>query len=470
MTAPLACWCGNQALEPFAPDYLRCGACEALVSARMPGAEIGRVADEERDFYGREYWFSHQEQVLGLASIRVRARSDLPERCLHWLRTALRYRLPPARVLEVGCGHGGFVALLRLAGFEAAGLELSPWVVRFARETFDVPVLQGPLEDQALEPGSLDMIALMDVVEHLRDPGATLARCLTLLKPDGIMLVQTPCYPAGAAHETLAARRDRFLECLQPAEHLYLFSAASFRELFRRLGVGEVAFEPAFFAAYDMFAVVGRRPLLSHEPPDIERALGSSAGGRIVQALLDLGGTLDAAEARVAAAEERVAGAERDRAARLDVIEAQGARLGELEGARNRLAAEVEALAGHLAIADADRTSRLRIIEEQGTRLGEVEGERNRLLLEREQLRERLEAVEADRDAQRREAEARIADMAALTRAHDEELRVLAAQMRNLQEVLRAIMATRAYRLIRRLGYWAFVERMLAPPPAEDGR
>ncbi len=470
MSAP-ACWCGNRALSAFGPDYLRCEDCQTLLCARMPGEEIGRVAADERGFYGRDYWFAHQEQTLGLTNIRVRARRDLPERCLYWLRTALRYRLPPARVLEVGCGHGGFVALMRLAGFEATGLELSPWIVRFARETFDVPMLQGPVESQALEPGSLDMVVLMDVMEHLRDPLTAVARCLALLKPDGIVLIQTPCYPAGTDYETLSARRDRFLECLQPGEHLHLFSRESFRQLFRRLGAGEVAFEPAFFAAYDMFAVVARQPILTHEPADVERALAATAGGRIAQAIADLGGMLDAAEVRVA-------DAERDRAARLDVIEVQSARLGEVEGARNRLEATVEALGRQfataeedraarlriieeqrrrfeaaVATAEEDRAARLRIIEEQGRRLGEIEGERNRLDLEAQQLRERLRMVEAE--------------VAALSTMHDEEVRALMGQLRPLQEMLQAILATRAYRLLRRLGYWEFVKDLLARPLPE---
>ena len=89
------------------------------MSAEMPGPEISRV-DEELDFYGREYWFSYREQHLDHPNIVVRARSDLAERCIYRLQTLLRYKQPPARFLELGSGHGGFVAMLRAAGFDAA--------------------------------------------------------------------------------------------------------------------------------------------------------------------------------------------------------------------------------------------------------------------------------------------------------------------------------------------------------------
>src|SRR5512136_2035132 len=165
MDQDVRCWCGNRELTPFTADYLRCPICETLVAAHAPASDITHVTDDDHQFYGREYWFSHQEKDLGFANIMTRARADLSERCLHWLRAMLKYKLPPAKVLELGSAHGGFVAMLRWAGFDATGLELSPWVVNFARRTFDAPMLLGPVEDQAIAQGSLDAIALMDVLE-----------------------------------------------------------------------------------------------------------------------------------------------------------------------------------------------------------------------------------------------------------------------------------------------------------------
>ena len=105
---------------------------------------------------------------------------------MHWLQTLVKFKRPPAETIELGCAHGGFVALMQWAGFTARGLELSPWIVKFAEQTFGIPMLLGPIEDQPIEPASLDVIALMDVLEHLPDPVGTMAHCLRLLKPDGI--------------------------------------------------------------------------------------------------------------------------------------------------------------------------------------------------------------------------------------------------------------------------------------------
>src|SRR5260370_288880 len=148
------CWCGNAELAPFSPEYLTCRRCGSLVSLCGLTPDQVQVRDDGADYYGKSYWLEHQTDELKLPSIEERAFSDLAGRCVYWLRNLLRYCLPPGRVLELACAHGGLVALMRSAGFDATGLEVSPWVVDFARETFQIPTICGPLEEQRLEAGS----------------------------------------------------------------------------------------------------------------------------------------------------------------------------------------------------------------------------------------------------------------------------------------------------------------------------
>src|SRR4051812_17165507 len=157
------CWCGNTDLVAFSDVYFRCVACETLVLAQMPNAQNLQVVDDARDFYGQSYYQTHLVEDYGYPALEDRARDDLPKRGLHWLQTLLRRKQPPGKALELGSAHGGFVALMRWAGFDAVGLELSPSIVAYARQTFDIPTLLGPVERQQIEPHSLDVIALMDV-------------------------------------------------------------------------------------------------------------------------------------------------------------------------------------------------------------------------------------------------------------------------------------------------------------------
>jgi SAM-dependent methyltransferase len=360
MSQTLQCWCGNADLVAFSPAYLKCQICETLVLANMPDLDNLHlhVIDDQHDFYGRGYYESHLTESYGYPGLAERARSDLPERCLHWLRTTLEYKLPPARVLELGSGTGGFVAMLRWAGFDATGLELSPWIVEFARKTFDVPMLLGPVEDQTIAPASLDVIALMDVLEHFPDPVGTMRHCLNLLKPDGILLIQTPSLPEGKSYEQMQAEYAPFLEQLKEKEHLYLFSPRSIREFFYRLGADHLAFEPAIFAHYDMFVVVSRVPLVVHPPADIERALSATPNSRLVLALLDL----DDEKNKI---KNKWDEAEADRAARLEVIQ----QLSKKWKAREEV---IQQLSKKWKASEADRAARLEVIQRQGAEIGQL--------------------------------------------------------------------------------------------------
>ncbi|MGC2063330.1 MAG: methyltransferase domain-containing protein [Thermodesulfovibrionales bacterium] len=272
-------------------------------------------------------------------------RNDLPERCLYWVRTLLEYKLPPAKVLELGSAHGGFVAMLRWASYDATGLELSPWLVEFARSAFGVPMLAGPIEDQNIADGSLDAIVLMDVLEHLPEPLSTLRKCLSLLKPDGVIVIQTPCFPERGSYDQLIADDSPFLEQLKSEEHLYLFSRKSIGTFLEQLGAAHIHFEPAIFSHYDMFLVASRQPLKVNDAEDISAALMASTSGRLVLALLDKDdekkGVID-----------KLGDCEADRAARLDVINLQA-----------------EEYARRIEAAEAERAVSADIIQNQGKML-----------------------------------------------------------------------------------------------------
>ncbi|MEM8567463.1 MAG: class I SAM-dependent methyltransferase [Bacteroidota bacterium] len=267
---------------------MRCSACGTLVSSY--GVPDGRAAvhDDETDFYGKQYWLDHLNQDFGYPDFYTRARSDLTERNLHWLKTLLKYCLPPASILELGCGPGSFVGLLQQSGYRASGVEMSPWVVAFGKETFGVPISVGPVESLDISKGSLDAIALMDVLEHLTDPIATLSHCMDLLTPNGVLLIQTPEFREDMCHEALLAEKDPFLQQLKANEHLYLFSQDSVTRFLNQIGAHHVKFEPAIFSHYDMFLVASKSPLQQYAFSKAEEALLKTPSGRFVIALLEL--------------------------------------------------------------------------------------------------------------------------------------------------------------------------------------
>ncbi|MCX7114388.1 MAG: class I SAM-dependent methyltransferase [Gammaproteobacteria bacterium] len=283
-----ACWCGGSELISFNVEYARCGDCGTLVSLQGLSSDALLVKDDETDFYGKQYWLKHQSEELQYPDIYQRARLDLTERNLHWLKTLMRYIAPPAKVLEIGCAHGSFVALMRHVGYDATGIELSAWVAEFGKNSFDIPVLTGLIEDHPIPNELYDVIVMIDVLEHLPDPVKTMSHCMKLLKPNGFLMIQTPEFQENMQHTSLIEIKSRFLEQLKFDEHLYLFSKKSVESLFNRLGASNIQFEPAIFHYYDMFFMVSRQPMAPLSAEDSQKRLLTSLSGRMVLALLDM--------------------------------------------------------------------------------------------------------------------------------------------------------------------------------------
>ena len=383
----ITCWCGNTDLKPFSEDYMQCTKCHTVISRQTPSHHINRISDDRLDFYSKKYWFSHQEN-MGMPNLLCRARSDLPERCIYWMNTLLNYRLPPSRVLEVGCAHGGFVALLQWAGFDATGLELSPWVVDFAGKAFSIPVLLGPLEDQDIEKNSLDVIVLMDVIEHLSDPVTTIAHCLSLLKPEGILLIQTPCVPDNRTYEQMMEAESSFMSHFKNDEHLHLFSKQGIKEFFVKLGVAAIAFEEAIFSHYDMFFVVSKRPFITHTPEEREQALMATPGGRLILAMLDLQDACYSLKAKYDKADS-------DRTARFEQINELSKLLKDSEEDRAARLSQTDELSKLLRDSETDRDARLKQINELSKLLKDSEADRESRLQQINELNIKIEKIES---------------------------------------------------------------------------
>ncbi len=383
------CWCGNTDLSFFNTEYSLCKECGTLVSLKGISTEELKVNDDDKDFYGKQYWIDHQKRDLGLPDIHVRVRNDLIERNLHWLTTFLKYRLPPARVLELGCAHGSFVALLRQAGFDAAGVEMSPWVVEFGRKTFEVPISIGPVERLEIPLGSIDAIALMDVLEHLPDPVTTMGYCLKLLKPDGLMLIQTPEFKEDMSYTALVETNGPFLDLLKADEHLYLFSQRSIIRLFKQFDANNIKFEPAIFNHYDMFLAVSQTAVQENATEQIEKALLASANGRFALALLDL-------SERSLTLTSKLKESEVDRSERWIQIETLTRKLKESEIDRSARLTQIETLTGKLKESEVDRSARLTQIETLTRKLKESEVDRSARWAQIETLTRKLKESEEE--------------------------------------------------------------------------
>jgi len=108
-----------------------------------------------------------------------------------------RIELPPgARVLEAGCGTGGNLYHLGSRG-EVSAFEPHPNGIQYARARHpDLAIRTGSLPDFLPFPdASFDLVAALDVLEHIDDDEAALRALLGLVKPGGFVFITVPTHP-----------------------------------------------------------------------------------------------------------------------------------------------------------------------------------------------------------------------------------------------------------------------------------
>ena len=122
---------------------------------------------------------------------------------LHWWFLARRRILqaligrlvrPPkaARILEIGCGTGHNLQMLARFG-RVDACELDPSARALATKRLGAKVREAKLPDLSMfKPGTYDLIALLDVLEHVEDDEASLRSIHGLLKPGGALLLTVP--------------------------------------------------------------------------------------------------------------------------------------------------------------------------------------------------------------------------------------------------------------------------------------
>lgn len=173
------------------------------------------------------------------AVFRARRRVDA-RRLLGWCRG-----LPEdARILDLGCGDGFHVDLLRRRGqpgWRVEGVDADPRAQEGARER-GVEILCGDVRSLPLPERSYDLVLMMMSIEHLSAPSETLARVQALLKPGGRLVVTTN-HTDAADFSVFSAR---YWGGYDFPRHLNIFNRRNLTAVGQRAGLEPVKFRTAW--------------------------------------------------------------------------------------------------------------------------------------------------------------------------------------------------------------------------------
>lgn len=150
---------------------------------------------------------------------------------------------PLGSVLDIGCGIGNFVEWAGRRGMRAIGADVDADAVATARERGLDAHLVDDLAD-SIPPGSVDLLTLWDVIEHVHDPRGLLERSLAFVRPGGFVVLETPNVRFPLRPFVIAVRKVaepiRWSDVLYYADHQVYFSGRGLSTLMARCGLDVV--------------------------------------------------------------------------------------------------------------------------------------------------------------------------------------------------------------------------------------
>jgi len=237
-------YCGNMESSELYPtgstagdDFTmnRCLRCGAVFLSPRPTPQQLRTA------YGSSYYGQSNEKF-----------SPPIEKILDYFRSARarkvgRFVVPPAKVLDIGCGNGRFLGHLIKRGFESYGIELPGKAAQRASEISDLRLKIGQLSADDFGSDFFDCVCLWHVFEHLTEPQQVLQIVCKILKRDGFLVMSMPNIDSLQS----LIFRGKWLH-LDPPRHLFYLGADILTREMKNIGfelvdIDYFSFEQAIF-------------------------------------------------------------------------------------------------------------------------------------------------------------------------------------------------------------------------------
>lgn len=240
-----SCWlCGGDARtdEQYrSVSFYRCDSCGFLFAPERSETELHEIyTDNYFVKYAGEDSYSEDE-----VQRRYEARSRLS-----WIKG----KVSKGRLMEVGAANGTFLDEARSGGFEVFGIEPAAGLAEQARTRFGVEVETGFVESATIPEEPFDVVCAWHVLEHIRQPQASLTRLREAMRPDGLLFLEIPNI------ESVRALRygTRWIP-LKPEAHVGFYSRKQLADVLEQSGF-------RLLEAFSVSALSYYRPRLAMKP------------------------------------------------------------------------------------------------------------------------------------------------------------------------------------------------------------
>lgn len=219
-------------LDPEAPFPCLCGRLDAKTFMEVDGKDIVqclcgivRVGKIDLESYTAQYMsgFYQADYKNTEVDAEYTKRFEHDKNIAHMRIVELeKVMMPPSggKLLDIGCANGAFVEAALDCGYDAWGIDLSGASFH-GQGAVDERLQVAPIADCGHRRRTLDIVTMLDVIEHIPDPKRALRQVNGMLKRDGILVLETPNF--------IDMERDR--KHVKPTEHLWYLTPKQWTEL-----------------------------------------------------------------------------------------------------------------------------------------------------------------------------------------------------------------------------------------------
>lgn len=204
-------------------DILKCEECNLVYTKIPENFDLNSIYDSSYFEGGQSDGYS--DYIGSEKTLKAEF-----EKILQTIQKHIQPSPKKLKLLEIGSAYGFFLDIAS-PNFDCVGIEVAEDAVEFSRKKKN-KVYQGIVTQQLLdEIGKVDVIVMLDVIEHLENPKQTLQMLYNSLNKDGIIVIVT-----GDISGFLPQLMQKNWRLMTPPQHTFFFSKQTLADMCQKVG------------------------------------------------------------------------------------------------------------------------------------------------------------------------------------------------------------------------------------------